>query len=250
MGVLQGVARALRPRQGLQVTWGKGIVVCSGGIDSVVLLHWLASFGAATRVVFFDYGQVSAGAQWDRVKAQGLAAGLHYVKGDIVKVKMPMPTTRGGVYERGFVPQVVDDADGKVDLEDEQLLEWRKEQWSLIEARNSLFVLWAAGFAAELKLSRVYVGFQEESEEGSRKDDLDTAAPFIEAVNALLTFGAVSRPVKVVAPFLDLGLDKAAVVQLGQSLEVDFERTYSCEFYPPCDVCGQCTRRVRGLQIS
>ncbi len=223
-------------------TWGAGIVVASGGLDSTVLMYWLASLGVASEAVFFDYGQRSASAQWRFVQLHAKEAGI-----PAQSVRMTMPTTRGGVYQRGFVPENPDDANGENALEGEELAEWRRKQWSWIEARNSVFMVWAAGLAAERNLGRVYVGFQEETREAGDNDELDVTAPFLEAVNALLTFGAVSRPVKVAAPFLDLGLNKSSIVKLGRKLEVDMDLTYSCEFHPPCNTCGACARRARAF---
>lgn len=230
-------------------TWGRGVALVSGGIDSIVMLYWLHQLELVERVLIFNYGQRSYRAQLDLVNKHCRGLGL---LADVEQVKLPMPTTKGGVYQRAFVPTGSDDADGKVivdgeELEGAELTAWRRKQWSWIEARNALFLTWAAGRAAELGVGRVYVGFQEESSEASENDEVDTTAPFVEAVNAMLTFGAVSRPVTIVSPWFMLGMDKTAIVKLGESLNVDLELTYSCEFHPECGVCGACARRARAI---
>ena len=222
--------------------WGRGVLVYSGGADSTVLLYHLKRMSLVKMAVFFDYGQASA-----RQQLQHVTDHCNDLSVELLQVKLPMPTQVGGVYERSFVPQVTDDADGNVELEGEELLEWRRKQWSWIEARNALFLTWAAGLAADRKLSRVYVGFQEENEEASRDEDIDTRLPFVEALNAALAFGSLSRPVRIVAPFLEMGLNKNAIADLGRTLRVPLERTYSCEFWPQCGVCGQCKRRDRAI---
>ena len=222
--------------------WGSGVVVCSGGADSTVLLYMLHSMGVASRAVFFDYGQASAPRQQECVALAAEDLGVPWQA-----VSLVMPTTSGGVYTKGFKPSKSDNADGVIALSGARLAAWRRSQWSIIEARNSLFVVWAAGLASELDLRRVYVGFQEEQSDAAESDDIDTTTPFVEAVNALLTFGAVTRPVRVVAPFLDMGADKTAIWRLGTSLGVDFASTHSCEFWPACNRCGCCRRRARAL---
>jgi 7-cyano-7-deazaguanine synthase in queuosine biosynthesis len=228
-------------------SWGAGVVVCSGGADSTVLLYMLHMLQVANRAVFFDYGQVSADRQAECVAHAAGALGIKWQR-----VKLTMPTTTGGVYQRGFRPSRPDDADGRVadgrtPLSGKRLDQWRRTQWSIIEGRNSIFVTWAAGLASQHKLRRVYVGFQEEKPECAEDDNIDTTRPFVESINSHLQFGVVTREVLVVAPFLDLGLNKQAIWKTGKSLGVDFSQTYSCEFYPACRRCGACRRRARAI---
>ena len=198
-------------------------VLFSGGLDSAVLLASVAAHarrqGKRARVVPI---YVSVGLAWenaerlfvDRLLSSepfrdvGPIATLRFDMGDVY------PPTHWAI--RGEAPAF--------DTPDEDVY---------LEGRNIVLLSKAAVFMARAKLTRVSIGPL------SGNPFPDATPEFFATMGRALSLGLAS-PIEIAAPFL--GMHKADVIKLGQSLGVRLELTLSC--MQPTDGmhCGRCSK--------
>jgi 7-cyano-7-deazaguanine synthase len=205
-------------------------VLLSGGLDSTVALAMAIERRPVGLALFFDYRQHAAARE--AAAAERIAA--HYA---IEFETVPLPwlgslSSSVLISGKGEPPQhspaSLDEAGGE-----------RFPTGIWIENRNAILVMIAAAFAAERGLGHVVTGFNAE-EAASFPDN---SAAFIDAVNAVLSFG-VSSPVELVSP--TIGMRKRAVVAEGIRLAVPWPLIWSC-YRGDETMCGSCEscRRLR-----
>lgn len=228
-----------------------GLLVASSGIDSTVMAYALAYAGLLEGLVFFDYGQATAELQHENL--------LHHAKRlrcDYSRERVVWPSYargKGYIFREGSAPDHPDnDTLRKLGYED--YLEYLEETWDFLQGRNTVFMALACARAISQGLEVVYTGFQEEEERWLMPPAnllrTDTGQSFLEGFNYLAASGAYTRPIRLVAPFLDARYGKADIVALGEELGVEWDKTHSCEFLPACGKCFQCTIRARTLNKS
>ena len=181
------------------------VVLLSGGIDSSVLLHQVHEEACALPV-FIDYGQRPATPELLAAEAQCAALGLPLIRLDAASVSLAL---EGPPATRPHSP---------------------------LPHRNLVIVSLALSYAVSAGASSVAVAVI--------RDDLGryscTTASFWYALRDLAaTIGSVT----VTTPLIYL--DKAAVLEEGRRLGVDFARTYSCLAgnATHCGRCRQCESR-------
>jgi len=181
------------------------VVLVSGGIDSSVLLRQVHEDGRALPV-FIDYGQRPLGPERLAAEAQCAALGLALVRLDASALSAALDAP-AGIRPHSPLPH-----------------------------RNLVLVSLALSYAVSAGASSVAVAVI--------RDDLGryscTNASFWYALRDLAaTVGGVT----VATPLIYL--DKAAVMEEGRQLGVDFSRTYSCLVgnETHCGRCRQCESR-------
>lgn len=203
-----------------------GIVLCSGGVDSVTTAHFVKKRQGYEKLIllFFDYGQKSVGAEREGVKkcAKNLDAEFEEVNlswlGKISRSKI----NKGKDFN-------------KISKEDLKDTREESKNW-YVPCRNSIFMIHAMAYADSLFISNgekydIFVGFKQEGEENYP----DTTQKFVEKMNELGKIGSESE-IRFFAPLIEK--DKEEIVLLGQDLGVDFEETFSC--YTGDVHCGRC----------
>jgi 7-cyano-7-deazaguanine synthase in queuosine biosynthesis len=238
------------------------LLLASGGIDSTVLMHFLAcrdraaGGGAKTEVMFCDYGQASADHQEALVAHHCLELGLRYRR---EKIDWPeYARGRGHIFNEKSYPEAMDDAYEALKMSPEEYQDYLDNKWDIIQGRNVAFLARAGAYAISRGMRYVYTAFQfdePEWEANGWRDDFvgpgcDTAPGFVKAFNTLSVSGGFSKPLTVVAPFLDTHKTKRQIVGLGVQLGVDLSMSYSCEFFPACGKCHQCLIRAEVLPTS
>ena len=241
--------------------YSPGLVLASGGIDSTVLSYLLARHGALRGLYFVDYGQRTCEKQgsilnyhadklqvpWFREYAQW-PGGLRYDE-------WINPTGDGryiftNIADKG-APPPLSDPYAPMDLGPEEYRKYQEETFSFVQGRNVVFLTYACSMALKLGLDTVYTGFQFDTEEWARAPEgpggNDVSVAFVRAYNALAAADAFSRPVRVVAPFLDMRWSKDWIARAGVLLGVSLEKTLSCEWSTPCGACHQCLIRRKVL---
>ena len=232
----------------------KGVLLASGGIDSMVLAYQLKKQKALDSIVFIEYGQASSEEQWRCVQHH---AGVLKVQAQHVRAFLPEFMQGSGAILSGKQKKKQKDPYEVMKLRGKKYDAWLRDVWDYIPGRNTFFLLYACGWARHRKLDRVYTGFQFDEPEWramhramSYEGDLDTYPGFLWAFNDLLEAGAFTGKMEVIAPFLDAQKDKSAIVALGRKLGVDLSQTYSCEFWPACGSCRGCLVKRKVLDIG
>lgn len=219
-----------------------GLLMCSGGIDSITMAYWLRQQGALRSLFFCDYGQASGDHQAEIVHEHALRLRVgarremfdwpEYAKG------------KGYIFKDHHYPKGVVDPYGPTRMTKAEYDTYLEEQWDFIQGRNLAFLTRACAYAIHLGLDTVYMAHQFDQPEWEAGIGMsDTSEEFVSAFNALAAIGSFSKPVRVEAPFLTLRRTKQEIVRLGRVLGVPLSRTYSCEFFPECGECRQCLIR-------
>lgn len=196
-------------------------VLCSGGLDSAVLV----AAEARRHVVLPVY--VSAGLSWEA--------------GELAVIERLLPTLGGG-------PRIAPLARLRVDVTDL----YPAGHWALsalppaydtpdedvyLPGRNVLLLSKAAVLCAMLRVGRLAIGPL------AGNPFPDATPEFLSAMGQALSLG-LAHPIRIDAPFASMHKDE--VIRLGRSLGVPFELTVSC-MNPSagrhCGVCSKCRER-------
>lgn len=214
----------------------KALVLCSGGLDSTVLLHQAVKKLGAENVIALNmfYGQKHAKEQ-EFASWQCKYLGVPLYNADLSEVfrfnKDCCSLLEGSSLEiehKSYAEQLADGA---------------KTVSAYVPYRNGLFLSYAASVAIQLECDAVIYGAHADDAAGSAYPDC--TPEFIEA-QAKAIYEGTGKQVSLQAPFWNV--NKAGIVAegiaLGMSRE-EFEHTWSC--YEggdePCGTCGTCIDR-------
>ena len=213
----------------------RAVCLLSGGLDSATCLALARRDGYACFALSFDYGQrhkieLEAAAR----VAQALGAERHLV------AKIGLDAFGGSALTSGMaVPK------GRSAGEMEQGI-----PITYVPARNTIFLSFALAWAEVLESSDIFIGVNALDYSGYP----DCRPEYIEAFERLANLATRAgvegaTHVKIHTPLLHL--TKAAIVQLGQDLGLDFGLTFSC-YDPgsdgrPCGQCDACLLRRKGF---
>lgn len=182
----------------------KILVLCSGGFDSILMLHTLASNLTADdeiHTLFFDYGQKSANQERECVVKA--SEELDCVFHEIVLPKFDW--TAGEFYSEKF------SGDGEY-----------------LEMRNLIFISYALSVCESLGLSHLYMAILKSY------GYYDTSYDFISKVRSI----ALDKGIYFETPFSMFGKDDLVSLASNRKLEVsDF---HSCDNPVEGKPCGEC----------
>lgn len=217
----------LRPTSGLN---SKALVVCSGGLDSVVSATYAKqALGMDIHLIHFMYGSRAEGPEVEAVKS--VANEL-----DCELTLFPLP-----VYSKGDSPLL--DPDSKV-AGGEEGAEFAHE-W--VPARNLMLLATATAFAEARGIETIVLGNNLE-EAGAYPDN---EPEFIARFNDLLPFAVGDgKRVKVIMPVGNLM--KHEIVALGHDYGAPMHATWSCYRAGAlhCGTCGPCYMRRKAFAIN
>jgi 7-cyano-7-deazaguanine synthase len=214
----------------------EAIILCSGGLDSVVTAHFVkdvSEYGKLT-ILFFDYGQKASGQERRFAKKCALDLSSKFTE-----VKLP---------ELGKLSTSLINIEGKVE-EVKNLKDTKEEnkKW-YVPCRNLVFLSYALAIAESRKVkdrivSDIFVGFKDEGSEGFS----DTTKEFVEKVNSVMRESCAGE-FKILAPLIEK--DKEDIILLGKDLGVDFGNTFSCYIggNKHCGRCLACKLRKAGFR--
>ncbi|QJT71090.1 7-cyano-7-deazaguanine synthase [Vibrio phage vB_VcorM_GR11A] len=221
-------------------------VLFSGGIDSIVAGHLIHATGKLKMLILVNYGQAVFEEQ-QRIMEH--YAHLWGCETRVLSVPYPEIMVRNGhdiksfgVFHEGYKPKqgftrdsLTEECDSLADHPD----------WFWLEGRNAAFLLQASIEAIYAGCNKLTFGIQlndPELDVGTRVQGATRGADinphFVKTMNELL-FQSFSTPFVIDTPLMHMSKDQ--VVSLGRTFGEDYTNRISCEFYPPCGICSQCT---------
>lgn len=203
------------------------VVIVSGGMDSVTLLHHLVKVeNLNPAVITFIYGQKhEKEVTFAKAQVELLGCKDHLIL-DVSLLKHLFASS--ALVSKGLhIPNVKDV------LGDPQPLTY-------VPNRNMIFLALAAAYAETMNVTDVYYGAQSHDMYGY----WDTTPDFLQRLNDVFSLNR-KTPIQIKAPFVSYS--KTDILRLGLELGVDYSQTWSC--YEGQDMaCGQCPTCAERLQ--
>ncbi len=215
----------------------RAVVLLSGGLDSTTCLAWARSQGFDCVTLAVDYGQRHrveleharrvSGALGAREHRE-VSVDLRAIGGSALTADIEVPKDRAAEVMATGVPI------------------------TYVPARNTVFLSLALALAETIEATEIVAGMNAVDFSGYP----DCRPEFVHAFEALARVathaGVEGGALRIHTPLMTLG--KAAIIQLGVSLGVDYALTTSCyDPTPGCDACGRCDAcllRLRGFEAA
>lgn len=207
----------------------RALVVCSGGMDSVVAATWAKREGYQVELVHFRYGSRAEGPEQRAISAVASALGVNLRY-------LPM-----AIYDPGDSPLL--QADSTI-AGGEEGAEFAHE-W--VPARNLVMLSLATAYAEAKGFETIILGNNLE-EAGAYPDN---EPEFIRRFNEMLPFAVGDgKQVRVLMPVGNLM--KHEIVALGHELGAPLHLTWSCyrAGEKHCGTCGPCYMRRTAFRIN
>ena len=188
----------------------KALVLLSGGIDSVVSLWWAKKKGWDISTLNFFFPGQRKKEIWASQKSSSYAKTKENIKIELPFIESP-----------------------------------RAEKACFIPQRNLIFYGIAASIAEQKKMNFILGGHIEHD----AKVFPDAKNSFFNQMNRLIKIGAKkSISPRLIFPLI--GMSKKEVIELGDSLDVPFEHTWSCshDIKKHCWKCKSCLERLNGFR--
>lgn len=201
------------------------VIILSGGMDSVTLLH---AFKAQIQIaITFDYGSNHNQREIEMAKYHCQQLGIEHII---------IPLEFIGKY---FKSSLLAGADAVPDghYADENM------KSTVVPFRNGIMLSIACGIAESRELNHVMIA----NHAGDHSIYPDCRATFIESMSEAMSYGTYNN-VKIEAPFTTL--TKTDIARLGNELGMDYTKTYSCYKggEKHCGTCGTCTERKEAFK--
>lgn len=196
------------------------IIIVSGGLDSITLLHDKAETIALA--ISFDYGQ-------NHSKKELPYAEYHCQQLGIPHITIPLT-----FMHQYFKSSLLEGAEAIPEghYEEENM------KSTVVPFRNGIMLAIATGIAESHELKRVYIA----NHGGDHTIYPDCRPEFIDAMDKATSAGTFVD-VRVEAPYTNIS--KTDIVRRGTALGIDYAKTWSCykgsEMH--CGKCGTCVER-------
>jgi 7-cyano-7-deazaguanine synthase len=205
------------------------VVLVSGGLDSVTLLHHLAAERPVAAALFVDYGSKHNPRERPCAVWQCRRLGV------------PLRTIRLPFVNRLFASHLL--ASGG-DIPDGHYADPTMRQ-TVVPFRNGVFLAIAAGFAESVGAGALAIA----AHGGDHAIYPDCRPEFMAAMAEAMRLGTYAG-IALMRPFVKM--TKAEIVARGHALGVDFTRTWSCYKGGDthCGRCGTCVERREAFLLA
>ena len=207
----------------------KCVVPVSGGLDSTVILHWVASEGYEIHAVSYNYGQRHYNKEMQCALESCKTLAKSHKQLDLSFFKDIVNTS-------ALTNDDIDVAKTRDVLGDPQTVNY-------VPNRNMMMLSICTAYAESIGASRVYHG---SALVDSQAGFWDGSVEFLRAINNVNALNRRDR-VEIVAPLITKS--KKDIIELGIDVGVDFTKTWTC--YEGKDkACGECTAcssRIKGF---
>jgi len=205
----------------------KSLIVLSGGMDSVTLLHEYASQIALA--VTFDYGSNHNAREIEMARLNCEELGIEHIV---------IPLEFMGKYFKSSLLSGADDIpEGNYD--DENM------KSTVVPFRNGIMLSIACGLAESRELDTVMIA----NHFGDHAIYPDCRNSFVEAMSKAMHEGTYNN-VRLFAPYTNIS--KSEIAKIGKRLKLDYAKTYSCYKggEKHCGKCGTCVERKEAFEIA
>lgn len=229
----------------------KAVVLLSGGMDSATVLAYAKSKGYDCYALSFSYGQRHCS---ELVAASNLAKSSN-VRHEVIDIDL---SRFGGsaLTDRSIdVPDFVSEGSHSISASTSQTQSIPSSIKSIpityVPARNTIFLSMALAWAEVLNAHDIYIGVNAVDYSGYP----DCRPEFIESFETMANLATRegvegSTPLKIHTPLINLS--KGEIIQLGNSLGVDYSQTITCyradEDGRACGQCDACILRINGFK--
>lgn len=207
----------------------KALVICSGGLDSVVSAAWAVKQGYEVSLIHFLYGSRAQQPEVNAISAVAEALGVAYTL-------FPLD-----IYDQKDSPLL----DPNAELAGGEAGAEFASEW--VPARNLVLMSVATAYAEARGIETLVLGNNLE-EAGAYPDN---EPEFVNKFNDMLPFAVgANNKMKVVMPVGNLM--KHEIVALGQQLDAPMHLTWSCYRAGSlhCGKCGPCYMRRTAFEIN
>ena len=214
------------------------IILCSGGLDSVVTANYVKKKLKYDKliVLFFDYGQrnVKQERKASQLCAKSLNSEFRELKlSELGKISTSMLNSK--------------EKARKISRKNLKNTSKESANW-YVPCRNTIFLIYALAIAESefIKSKRkfeIFTGFKNEGKEPFP----DATQEFVEEMNRLQKV-SIDKGIRIIAPLIKM--DKEDIVKLGVELGVKLENTFSCYVGAKnlhCGYCLACKLRKEGF---
>lgn len=205
----------------------KALIILSGGMDSVTLLHEYKENIAMA--VTFDYGS-------NHNQREIPLAKLHCERLGIKHIVIPLD-----FMHQYFKSSLLQGADAIPEghYADENM------KSTVVPFRNGIMLAIACGLAESNGLTEVMIA----NHAGDHAIYPDCRATFISSMSEAMAYGTYEH-IKVVAPYT--GITKGQIAEHGKELGLNYAETWSCYKggEKHCGKCGTCVERKEALEYA
>lgn len=201
------------------------ILILSGGMDSVTLLHFMKN--RIAMAVSFDYGSNHNKEEIECARWQCQELGIRHL---IIPISFMKEYFHSSLLEGG-------DAIPKDEYNEENM------KSTVVPFRNGIMLSIACGLAESAGLQHVMMA----NHSGDHSIYPDCRPDFTKAMSEAMKAGTYEG-VSLIDPFTNLS--KAEIASIGKKIGVDYSHTYSCYCGGKihCGSCGTCRERKDALQ--
>ena len=204
----------------------KGIILLSGGLDSLVSLGLGMQKYGISLALTFDYGQK---ALEQEVSTSKNICDYYKIEHKVIKLDWLKNVTHTALVEDKELPEGIDNPEDST-----------KSVW--VPNRNGLFLNIAGSFADGNDYDYIIIGANKE--EGQTFPD--NTQEFIDRVNAEFEFSTQKHP-KVVAPLINYDKNDIVKQAIEHNIPLEFVRSCYSNGKKHCGKCESCTRLKNAL---
>ena len=205
----------------------RGIILLSGGLDSLVSLGLMKEKYGISLALTFDYGQKSAKKE---IETSAKICEYYKIKHKVIHLDWLKEITHTALVSDDNLPEEISENSAK-------------NVW--VPNRNGLFLNIAGSFADGENYDYIIIGANKEE----ARTFSDNTKDFIDKVNSEFEFSTRKHP-KVIAPLINC--DKNDIVMLALKNNIPLELTMSCyqSGAKNCGICESCTRLKKALAAN